>query len=84
MEIRTPNGAARSFASLREDLDPGVAVSSWGWWQPCPELGLEGHGPGHNYNAAFSGEGGDPVSSSFPLREGGVRRGSGRVKRPDG
>ena len=66
VRVVTPHGAFRARAALSPELHPSVVVSSFGWWQDCPEIGAPGHPPfqhsGSNYNLAVSGEESDPVS----------------------
>ena len=72
VQVTTAHGAFRARAALSPDLDPRVVVSSFGWWQDCPEIGAPGHEPfqavGSNYNLAISAEDSDPVSGSVALR----------------
>jgi anaerobic selenocysteine-containing dehydrogenase len=72
VRVVTPHGAFRARAALSPELHPSVVVSSFGWWQDCPEIGAPGHPPfeqsGSNYNLAVTGEESDPVSGSVPLR----------------
>ena len=72
VQVTTPHGAFRARAALSPELDPRVVVSSYGWWQDCPEIGAPGHDPfeaaGSNYNLAVSAEDADPISGSVALR----------------
>ena len=72
VKVVTPYGAFRARAALSPELHPRVVVSSFGWWQDCPEINAPGHPPfdatGSNYNLAITGEEYDPVSGSAPLR----------------
>lgn len=72
VQVQTPYGAFRARATFSPELDPRVVVSSYGWWQDCPEIGAPGHAPfdraGSNYNLAMSAEDSDPVSGSQALR----------------
>jgi anaerobic selenocysteine-containing dehydrogenase len=72
VSVVTPRGAFRARVAFAADLHPSVVVSSFGWWQDCPEIHAAGHPPfeadGSNYNLAVSAEDSDPVSGSMPLR----------------
>jgi anaerobic selenocysteine-containing dehydrogenase len=72
VDVSTPHGAFRARAVLTDELHPNVVVSSFGWWQDCPEIGAPGHAPfdseGSNYNLAITSREYDPVSGSAPLR----------------
>ncbi|MGO2009351.1 molybdopterin-dependent oxidoreductase [Vreelandella alkaliphila] len=70
--IETTEGQARFCASLSSDLDVGVIVAEFGWWQSCNELGRAGYavvGAGNsNYNTLISARDSDPISGSVPMR----------------
>jgi len=70
--INTTEGQARFCASLSPDLDAGVIVAEFGWWQSCNELGRGGYaviGEGNsNYNVLISARDSDPISGSVPMR----------------
>ena len=72
VDVSTPYGAFRARAVLTDELHPKVVVSSFGWWQDCPEIGAPGHPPfdpsGSNYNLAIPADEYDPVSGSAPMR----------------
>lgn len=71
--IRTRIGSVRLRARLDATLDPEVVASEYGWWQPCPDLGLPGYeiaGESEvgNYNAVIADDVRDPISGALPLR----------------
>lgn len=72
VQVTTPHGAFRARAAFSPELDPRVVVSSFGWWQDCPEIDAPAHAPfeptGSNYNLAVSATDSDPVSGSVPMR----------------
>lgn len=69
MSIKSPVGAMRARARLDASLDRNVVSAQFGWWQPCPELGLAGYeGDEANYNSLIDHRVCDPVSGSLALR----------------
>jgi anaerobic selenocysteine-containing dehydrogenase len=71
MAIKSPVGAMRARARLDASLDRNVVCAQFGWWQPCPELGLAGYeGDESNYNSMIDHRICDPISGSLALRSG--------------
>lgn len=69
--ITSPVGAMRARARLNANLDRGVVCAQFGWWQPCPELGLAGFADGDaNFNSLIDHRACDPISGSLALRSG--------------
>ena len=72
VRLTTPNGSIRARAKLNANLAPNVVVGQHGWWQACPELGLDGYPPfgdeSANLNLVLDQGPSDPVSGSSPLR----------------
>jgi anaerobic selenocysteine-containing dehydrogenase/ferredoxin-NADP reductase len=72
VEIRTRHGRATMEARIDPDLADNVAVADYGWWQACPELGLEGWAADGtttaNFNALVSERMIDPVSAAPAMR----------------
>ncbi len=73
--LSTPSGSIRARAKLNANLAPNVVVGQHGWWQACPELGLDGYPPfgddgvdSANLNLILDQGPSDPVSGSSPLR----------------
>ena len=72
IDLVTPDGTIRARARLRDTLDPRVVSATYGWWQPCTELGLSGYdiiGPASaNINYAIGNQQADPISGSVAHR----------------
>lgn len=72
IDLVTPDGSIRARARLRDTLDPRVVSATYGWWQPCTELGLSGYdiiGPASaNINYAIGNQQADPISGSVAHR----------------
>jgi anaerobic selenocysteine-containing dehydrogenase/ferredoxin-NADP reductase len=72
VRVRTRAGQARFVARIQPDLRDNVVVADYGWWQACPELGLDGYatqGPAtSNFNALITADQADPISGSVPMR----------------
>jgi anaerobic selenocysteine-containing dehydrogenase len=72
VRLSTPHGSIRARARLNGNLAPDVVVGQHGWWQACPELGLDGYPPfgegSANLNLVLDQGPSDPVSGSSPLR----------------
>jgi anaerobic selenocysteine-containing dehydrogenase len=72
VRLSTPKGSVRARAKLNANLAPNVVVGQHGWWQACPELGLDGYPPfgdeSANLNLVLDQGPSDPVSGSSPLR----------------
>ena len=70
--LSTPSGSVRARAKLNANLAPNVVVGQHGWWQACPELGIDGYPPlgddSANLNLILDQGPSDPVSGSSPLR----------------
>jgi anaerobic selenocysteine-containing dehydrogenase len=70
--LSTPSGSIRARAKLNANLAPNVVVGQHGWWQACPELGMDGYPPfgddSANLNLVLDQGPSDPVSGSSPLR----------------
>jgi anaerobic selenocysteine-containing dehydrogenase len=70
--LSTPSGSIRARAKLNPNLAPNVVVGQHGWWQACPELGMDGYPPfgedSANLNLVLDQGPSDPVSGSSPLR----------------
>ena len=72
VRLSTPSGSVRARAKLNANLAPNVVVGQHGWWQACPELGMDGYPPfgddSANLNLVLDQGPSDPVSGSSPLR----------------
>jgi anaerobic selenocysteine-containing dehydrogenase len=72
VRISTPSGSVRARAKLNANLAPNVVVGQHGWWQACPELGIDGYPPfgddSANLNLVLDQGPSDPISGSSPLR----------------
>lgn len=72
VEIWTSHGRATMRARIDPDLADDVAVADYGWWQACPDLGLEGWSAEGattaNFNALVSERMIDPVSAAPAMR----------------
>ncbi|MGA7806875.1 molybdopterin dinucleotide binding domain-containing protein, partial [Bradyrhizobium sp.] len=72
VEIRTSDGCAIMRARIDPDLAENVAVADYGWWQACPDLGLDGSSVDGattaNFNALVSECVIDPVSAAPAMR----------------
>jgi anaerobic selenocysteine-containing dehydrogenase len=72
VRVRTVTACLQATVRLEPGLSPDVVCAQYGWWQPCPELGLAGHaieGPTNaSYNHLIDGEDFDPISGSNALR----------------
>jgi hypothetical protein len=72
VRLSTPSGSVRARAKLNPNLDRNVVVGQHGWWQACPELGMDGYSPfgddSANLNLVLDQGPSDPVSGSSPLR----------------
>jgi anaerobic selenocysteine-containing dehydrogenase len=70
--VKSPAGKMKARAELDPSLAPDVVCAQFGWWQPCPELGLPGYpavGEGSaNYGGLIDNRDCDLVSGSLPLR----------------
>jgi anaerobic selenocysteine-containing dehydrogenase len=72
VRLATPSGSVRARAKLNANLAPNVVVGQHGWWQACPELGMDGYpavgDDSANLNLVLDQGPSDPVSGSSPLR----------------
>jgi len=72
VEVETQNGRIRQKAKLTDTIDLNVVCAENGWWQSCPELGLNGYDPyspeGANTNLLYSADVCDPISGSIPIK----------------
>lgn len=70
--LRTARGAVRFVARIDAALADDVLIAEYGWWQACDELGMTGFATQGKLNSNFSnlvsGERGDPLSGSMPMR----------------
>jgi anaerobic selenocysteine-containing dehydrogenase len=63
--IQTPVGAMRARARITEGIAADAVCAQYGWWEPCPDLGLPGHGLAEaNYNALIDDASYDSASGS--------------------
>lgn len=70
-EIESPASPhpIRMKAHLTDGVHPRVVIVPHGWWQSCPELGLEGYGDtGANANVLISDEHYDPDLATPGMR----------------
>jgi anaerobic selenocysteine-containing dehydrogenase len=72
VRLSTPGGSVRARAKLNANLAPNVVVGQHGWWQACPELGMDGYpafgDDSADLNLVLDQGPSDPVSGSSPLR----------------
>jgi anaerobic selenocysteine-containing dehydrogenase len=63
--IQTPVGSMRARAKLTEDIAANAVCAQYGWWEPCPDLGLPGYELAEaNYNAVIDDASYDRASGS--------------------
>ena len=72
IRISTRAGQARFVARITQGLAYGVVVGEFGWWQACPELGLDGFATegavNSNFNQLIASDDHDPISGSVGHR----------------
>ena len=72
VRISTRAGQARFVARITQGLAHGVVVAEFGWWQACPELGLDSFASdgalNSNFNQLISSDAHDPISGSVGHR----------------
>ena len=72
VRVETPLGKIKVKAKLTDGIDTGVVCIQHGWWQSCPELGLQGYDPyssdGANANILFGTDCIDEISGSVPYK----------------
>jgi anaerobic selenocysteine-containing dehydrogenase len=67
--ITTMIGRMRARARVTDTIAVDAVCAQYGWWEPCPALGLPGYGIAQsNYNALIDDECFDPASGSNALR----------------
>ena len=70
--LETVMGSIRLQVKYNASLHLQVVAAPYGWWQGCPELGLEGYDPlgpgGANVNLIIPNDDIDPISGSVPHR----------------
>jgi anaerobic selenocysteine-containing dehydrogenase len=67
--IRTPVGVMRARARISADIAADAVCAQYGWWEDCPDLGLEGFGLAEsNYNALIDDASYDSASGSNAMR----------------
>jgi anaerobic selenocysteine-containing dehydrogenase len=67
--IETAVGAMRARAKITEDIEEQTVCAQYGWWEPCPDLGLPGFGLAEsNYNALIDDASYDRLSGSNFMR----------------
>jgi len=67
--IRTPVGVMRARAMITENIAADAICAQYGWWEACPDLGLQGFGLAEsNYNALIDDASYDRPSGSNAMR----------------
>ncbi len=67
--ITTMIGRMRARARVTDTIAVDAVCAQYGWWEPCPALGLPGYSIAQsNYNALIDDERFDPASGSNALR----------------
>jgi len=63
--IETPVGSTRARAKITEGIAADAVCAQYGWWEPCPDLGLPGYELAEaNYNALIDDASYDKASGS--------------------
>jgi hypothetical protein len=69
VRLSTPSGSSRK---AEREPGPERLLGQHGWWQACPELGMDGCRPfgddSAHLNLVLDQESSDPVCGSSPLR----------------
>jgi anaerobic selenocysteine-containing dehydrogenase/ferredoxin-NADP reductase len=70
--VSSKTGEMRARARIRDGANPRVVAADYGWWEDCPDLGLQGYPPlapgSSNYNNLVAVDASDPISGALPLR----------------